>query len=37
VNSAYSQALAAYSPGDLVLVFGSFVTVADVMSDHQSS
>ncbi|WP_343033425.1 bifunctional tetrahydrofolate synthase/dihydrofolate synthase [Alteromonas profundi] len=36
VASAYSQAREAYSPGDLVLVFGSFVTVAEVMSVHQS-
>lgn len=33
VSSAYQRALADYQPGELILVFGSFVTVADVLAE----
>ena len=32
VSAAYSKARADYQPGELILVFGSFVTVADVLA-----
>lgn len=35
VNSAYSAALAAAQPLDMILVFGSFYTVADVLAREQ--
>ena len=34
VTSAYQRALADYQTGELILVFGSFVTVADVLAEH---
>ena len=34
VTSAYQHALADYQTGELILVFGSFVTVADVLAEH---
>lgn len=36
VTTAYEHACKAYSEGELVLVFGSFVTVAEVMSAGQA-
>ncbi len=34
VTSAYQRALADYQTGELILVFGSFVTVADVLAEQ---
>jgi dihydrofolate synthase/folylpolyglutamate synthase len=34
VASAYQRALADYQTGELILVFGSFVTVADVLAEQ---
>lgn len=34
INSAYTQALTDYADGELILVFGSFITVAQVLEHH---
>ena len=34
LTSAYQRALADYQTGELILVFGSFVTVADVLAEQ---